>query len=144
MKLIRVTNTRMLNFKSDIFNDYPDKDYIRKLLKLNRLLIQFFDEGKLIGILVASKKDKYIKINLVLAHPKYRREHIATHLMRILINILKDDFCDANILYTVCPTKFKTDEYQSLLLKCGFQLSTIKSNGELVYTYAKSIQESSR
>lgn len=141
MKLIRVTNTRHLKFNktNEIFDYYPDQDYLRKLNKLNRLLIIFFDEGKIIGCGVCSKKNRYIKLNMLLVHPNYRRQKIATHILNVIKSILNDDFCDADTLYTVCPTKFKTDDYQSLLIKNGFQLSTIKSNGELVYTYAKSI-----
>lgn len=141
MKLIRVTNTRRIKLSRDcdIFESYPDQEYLRKLSRLNRLYIQFFDEGKLTGVGVCSKKDRFIKINLILVHPRYRREHIATYILKTIINILNDDFCNADALYTVCPTKFNTDKYQNLLLKNNFQLSTIKSNGELVYTYAKSV-----
>lgn len=145
MNLIRVTNTHMLKVKgNDIFKSYPDIDYVYKLCNLNRLLIQYFDEGKLVGVAVVSKKDRFLKLNLMIVHPKFRRAKIATMMLKVILNFLRDDFCDADTLYTVCPRKFDTNDYQGFLIKNGFQLSTIKANGEAVYTYAKSVQESTR
>ena len=102
-------------------------------------MIVYMVEDLVAGVIVLSKKDRFLKINLVLTHKYLRNRKIASVLMKVVFNILEDDFSDTDVLYTVCTTKFDTKNYQSFLIKHGFTLSTIKANGELVYTYAKSI-----
>lgn len=140
MKLIRVTTTRNINLAaSDMLQKYPDTDYIRKIKRLNRCAIQYFDEGKLVGFAVLSKKNRFLKLNMLCVHEAYQRKGIASTILKVILEMLFDDFNPTDTLYTVCTTKFNTYNYQSFLVKHGFQLTTIKSNGELVYTYAKSI-----
>lgn len=136
---IFLKSTKGFDFNQDIFKNYPDKKYLKKLSKLNRMMIVYMVEDLLAGVIVLSKKDRFLKINLVLTHKYLRNRKIASALMRVVFNTLEDDFYDADVLYTVCTTKFDTSNYQSFLIKHGFTLSTIKANGELVYTYAKSI-----
>lgn len=136
---IYLRTTKGFDFTQDIFKGYPDKKYLKKLSKLNRELIIYMVEDLVAGVIVLSKKDRYIKINLVLTHKYLRNRKIASTLMKVVFNILNDDFYDADVLYTVCTTKFDTSSYQSFLIKHGFILSTIKANGELVYTYERSV-----
>lgn len=136
---IFIKSTKGFNFNQDIFKNYPDKKYLKKLSKLNRMMIVYMVEDLVAGVIVLSKKDRFLKINLVLTHKYLRNRKIASALMKVIFNILNDDFSDTDVLYTVCTTKFDTSNYQSFLIKHGFTLSTIKANGELVYTYAKSI-----
>ena len=136
---IYLRTTKGFDFTQDIFKGYPDKKYLKKLSKLNRELIIYMVEDLVAGVIVLSKKDRYIKINLVLTHKYLRNRNIASTLMKVVFNILNDDFYDADVLYTVCTTKFDTSSYQSFLIKHGFILSTIKANGELVYTYERSV-----
>ena len=136
---IFLKSTKGYNFNQSIFKNYPDKQYLKKLRNLNRTLLEYNLEGTTVGVSVLSKKDNFFKINLMLTHGFIRRRHIASALMKVIFNILNDDFFDANILYTVCTTKFDTSSYQQFLIKHGFVLSTIKANGELVYTYEKSV-----
>lgn len=61
MKLIRVTTTRNINLAaSNMLQKYPDTDYIRKIKRLNRCAIQYFDEGKLVGFAVLSKRIDFL------------------------------------------------------------------------------------
>ena len=136
---IFLKSTKGFDFNQDIFKNYPDKKYLKKLSKLNRMMIVYMVEDLVAGVIVLSKKDRFLKINLVLTHKYLRNRKIASALMKVVFNILSDDFSDTDVLYTVCTTKFDTKNYQSFLIKHGFTLSTIKANGELVYTYAKSI-----
>lgn len=136
---IYLRTTKGFDFTQDIFKGYPDKKYLKKLSKLNRELIVYMVEDLVAGVIVLSKKDRYLKINLVLTHKYLRNRNIASKLMKIVFNTLNDDFYNADVLYTVCTTKFDTSSYQSFLIKHGFILSTIKANGELVYTYERSI-----
>lgn len=136
---IFLKSTKGFDFNQDIFKSYPDKKYLKKLSKLNRMMIVYMVEDLVAGVIVLSKKDRFLKINLVLTHKYLRNRKIASALMKVVFNILEDDFSDTDVLYTVCTTKFDTKNYQSFLIKHGFTLSTIKANGELVYTYAKSI-----
>ena len=136
---IFIKSTKGFDFNQDIFKHYPDKKYLKKLSRLNRMLLVYMVEDLVAGVIVLSKKDRFLKINLVLTHKYLRNRKIASALMKVVFNILDDDFSDTDVLYTVCTTKFDTKNYQSFLIKHGFTLSTIKANGELVYTYAKSI-----
>ena len=136
---IFLKSTKGFDFNQDIFKNYPDKKYLKKLSRLNRMLLVYMVEDLVAGVIVLSKKDRFLKINLVLTHKYLRNRKIASALMKVVFNILEDDFSDTDVLYTVCTTKFDTKNYQSFLIKHGFTLSTIKANGELVYTYAKSI-----
>lgn len=136
---IYLRTTKGFDFTQDIFKGYPDKKYLKKLSKLNRELIIYMVEDLVAGVIVLSKKDRYLKINLVLTHKYLRNRKIASTLMKVVFNTLNDDFYNADVLYTVCTTKFDTSSYQSFLIKHGFILSTIKANGELVYTYERSI-----
>lgn len=140
MYTYRLTSTKNLNITRDIFRSYPDTTYLVKLTKLNRPCIQVYDvDKKLIGILILKKNKRSIKICLLLVHSRYRTSGLGNSLIRLTINALYSDFNDADVLYTVCPHQFKTDAYQDLLIHNNFILSTIRANGDLVYSYAKSI-----
>ena len=138
-------STRNLNTDEFIFNTYEDQNYIKKLRKTNRAVIYARSNyGMCLGAIIISKNLRALKINLMIVHKCFRRYKVGNELIKTIISIFNDDFMSADILYTVCPHNLITNEYQELLLKNGFQLTTIKANGDLIYTYAKSIQKSSR
>lgn len=137
-----LTSTRNLKLTDNIFKSYPDHTYLTKLTKLNRPAIKVYDEGKLVGYAVMSKRNRAMKLCLLIVHSNYKRLKLGTKILKIILTIFKDEFNDVDTLYTVCPKQFNTDAYQSLLIKNGFQITTVKANGEIVYSYAKSIQES--
>ena len=145
---LNATSTRFrMNLNQTIFEDYPDKNYIRKVTELNRCLItlSYNHEPPTVGLIVLSHKNRFLKINLLLVRKEFRCIGNGARLLRFVTDLINDEFIPADVLYTVCPcSKFNCDIYQKLLIKCGFQPITIKSNGDIVYTYEKSIQKSNR
>lgn len=140
--MYQLGTTKGFKYFEDLFKGYPDPTYLTKLTKLNRPTIKVYDEGKLIAFVVLCKRDRAMKLCLMLVHRFYTRQHIGLRLMHIIRSIFNDEFNDVDTLYTVCPHQFNTDAYQQLLIRTGFQVTTVKANGDIVYTYAKSIQES--
>lgn len=138
-----LTSTKGLDIHSDIFKEYPDPTYIMKLRRINRPMIMIHhEEGLLAGIAVMKQTGRHLKICLLLVHRRFKNMKLGYNLLRVIRNMFEDDFNDVDILYTTAPHQFNTDRYQELLLKFGFQISTVKANGDLVYTYAKSVQKS--
>ena len=132
--------TKNINPEEEIFENYPDKEYIKKLSRLNRPAIYALNKYDMpIGVAVLNKSFRAVKINYIMIHRCYRNLKIGYNLIKTVLSMLNDDFCDVDIIYTVCPQKIDTTIYQKLLLKLGFQVTTIKANGDIVYTYAKSI-----
>lgn len=138
----KITSTKNINFDSLIFRDYSDKKYLQSLHKLNRPAVCIYDEKDsklLIGCAVLSKRSRALKICLLMVLDNYRHKHFGSSLMKYIINFVNDDFSDVDYCYTVCPRNADTNEYEELLLKHGFYVSTIKANGDVIYTYAGSI-----
>lgn len=145
MYSFHVKSTRNLDITRDIYSGYPDISYLVKLTKLNRPCIFVNDsDNKLVGIMVLNRYDRFLKLCLLVVHPRYRRENIAHNLLQIALATLEDEFNAVDILYTVCPHQFNTDNYQKILLKHGFQVTTVKANGDIVYTYEKPIPKCNR
>ena len=137
---LELHSTKNINPEEDIFASYLDKEYIKKLSKLNRPAIYALNKYNMpIGVVVLNKSFRAVKINYIMIHRCYRNIKIGYNLIKTVLSMLNDDFCDVDIIYTVCPQKIDTTAYQQLLLKLGFQVTTIKANGDIVYTYAKSI-----
>lgn len=137
---LELHSTKNINPEEDVFESYPDKEYIKKLSKLNRPAIYALNKYDMpIGVVVLNKSFRAVKINYIMIHRCYRNSKIGYNLIKTVLSMLNDDFCDVDIIYTVCPQKIDTTAYQKLLLKLGFQVTTIKANGDIVYTYAKSI-----
>lgn len=136
-----VKSTKNLDIHNEIFKSYPDPTYLVKIRKLNRPLIEIKskDTDKILALAVLNKFERHVKICLILKHPSYKLYSFGNKLIKIILDMFNDEFMDADTLYTVCPHQFNTEKYQNLLIKNNFQLSTIKANGDLVYTYAKSI-----
>lgn len=138
----KITSTKNINFDSLIFRDYNDKKYLQSLHKLNRPAVCIYDEKDsklLIGCAVLSKRSRALKICLLMVLDNYRHKHFGSSLMKYIINFVNDDFSDVDYCYTVCPCNADTNNYEELLLKYGFYVSTIKANGDVIYTYAGSI-----
>lgn len=133
-----VKSTRNLDISLDIFRGYPDVTYLVKLSKLNRPCIEVRDEDKLVGLVVFHKHNRFLKLCLLIVHRNYvgLSKSIAESLINLVKDISEDAFNGVDVLYTVCPYQFNTDRYQQRLIKSGFQLTTIKANGDIVYTYA--------
>lgn len=141
----QLKSTRSINLDKDIFKSYPDSTYLVKISKLNRpALFVTTEEGQLVALVVLSKFGRHLKLCLLLVHGLFREKGIGNQLIQVIKTMFKDDFNDVDILYTVCPNQFNTDAYQILLMKNNFMLTTIKANGDIVYTYAKSVQKSDR
>lgn len=142
MYTYRIMSTKNINFDSLIFRDYNDKKYLQSLHKLNRPAICIFDEKYsklLIGCAILSKRSRALKICLLVVLDNYRRKHFGSSLMKHIIDFVNDDFADVDYCYTVCPRNIDTNNYEEFLLKHGFYVSTIKANGDVIYTYAGSI-----
>lgn len=136
----RLTSTKGLDINSDIFKEYPDPTYLMKLRRINRpMLMIHHSEGLLAGIAVMKQTGRHLKICLLLVHRHFKNMKLGYNLLMIIKSMFDDDFNDVDILYTTVPHQFNTDRYQELLTRFGFQVSTVKANGDLVYTYAKSI-----
>lgn len=140
----RIKSTKNMNIHDEIFKEYPDPTYLVKVRKLNRPLIEVRTEvgQDLVALAVLNQVGGHLKLCLIIVHPMFKNFRLGNNIIRIIINMFIDEFNNADVLYTVCPHQFNTDNYQNLLLRNGFQLSTIKANGDLVYTYAKSVQKS--
>lgn len=142
MYTYRIMSTKNINFDSLIFRDYNDKKYLQSLHKLNRPAICVFDEKYsklLIGCAVLKRHRRTLKICLFTVLDAYRHKHFGSSLMKAVLNLVNDDLSDADYCYTVCPKNVDTDEYEEFLLKHGFYVSTIKANGDVIYTYARTI-----
>lgn len=138
----KISSTKNINFDSLIFREYADKKYLQSLHKLNRPAVCIYDEKYsklLIGCAVLSKKSRALKICLLVVLDNYRHKHFGSSPMKYIINFVNDDFSDVDYCYTVCPRNVDTNGYEELLLKHGFYVSTIKANGDVIYTYAGSI-----
>lgn len=137
----QIKSAKNMNIHDKLFRDYPDPTYLVKIRKLNRPLIELRTKigQDLAAIAVLNRVNKHLKLCLIIVHPMFKTMKLGYNIIKLIINMFNDDFNDADILYTVCPNQFNTDNYQKLLIKSGFQLSTIKANGDLVYTYAKSV-----
>lgn len=140
---LELHSTKNINPDEEIFLTHPDKDYIKNLSKLNRPAIYALSRyGIPIGVVVLDKKFRAVKINYICVHRCYRNLKIGYNLIKTVLSIFTDEFSPIDVIYTVCPQKIDTTIYQKLLLKLGFQVTTIKANGDIVYTYAKPIQKS--
>lgn len=142
MELVyKLRSTKNMDIHNKLFKDYPDPTYLVKIRKLNRPLIEIRTKigEELIAVAVLNRVEKHIKICLLIAHPMFKTLKLGYNIIKLIIGMFNDDFNDADVLYTVCPHQFNTDNYQKLLLKNGFQVTTVKANGDLVYTYAKSV-----
>lgn len=138
----KLMSTKNVNFDCLIFRDYSDKKYLQSLHRLNRPVICVFDkkhDDLLIGCVVLSQYKRALKICLFTVLGNYRHKHFGSSLMKLVLNYINDDFCDADYCYTVCPHNIDTNEYEEFILRHGFSLSTIKANGDLVYAYARTI-----
>lgn len=138
----KLMSTKNINFDSLIFRDYSDKKYLQSLHRLNRPAVCIYDEKYsklLIGCAVLSKRSRALKICLLVVLDNYRHKHFGSSLMKYIIDFVNDDFSDVDYCYTVCPKNMDTDEYEEFLLKHGFYVSTIKANGDVIYTYAGSV-----
>lgn len=137
---LELHSTKNINPEEDVFESYPDKEYIKKLSKLNRPAIYALNKYDMpVGVIVLDKKFRAVKINYIMIHRCYRNMKIGYNLIKTVLSMFNDDFSPVDIIYTVCPQKIDTTIYQKILLKLGFQVTTIKANGDIVYTYAKSI-----
>lgn len=138
----KLMSTKNINFDSLIFRGYSDKKYLQSLHRLNRPAVCIYDEKYsklLIGCAVLSKRSRALKICLLVVLDNYRHKHFGSSLMKYIIDFVNDDFSDVDYCYTVCPKNMDTDEYEEFLLKHGFYVSTIKANGDVIYTYAGSV-----
>lgn len=138
----KISSTKNINFDSLIFREYPDKKYLQSLHRLNRPAVCIYDESYsklLIGCAVLSKRSRALKICLLVVLDNYRHRHFGSSLMKYIIDFVSDDFSDVDYCYTVCPRDVDTNNYEEFLLKHGFYVSTIKANGDVIYTYAGSI-----
>lgn len=134
--------TKNVNFDSLIFREYTDKKYLQSLHRLNRPAVCIYDEKDsklLIGCATLSKRSRALKICLLVVLDNYRHKHFGSSLMKYIIDFVNDDFSDVDYCYTVCPCNIDTNEYEGFILRHGFSLSTIRANGDLVYTYARTI-----
>ena len=133
-------STKNYNYNKEIFKSYPDPTYIAKLTKLNRPLLEVVtDTDELAALAVMRKHERFMKLCLLIVDVRFRKYDLGNKLIRIVQSIFNDEWNAVDVLYTVCPHQFNTDNYQNILIKNGFQVSTIKANGDIVYTYAKSI-----
>lgn len=137
----QVKSTKGIIVHHEIFRNYPDTTYLVKLRKLNRPIIYFKDIylDRTIGIAVLDRHGRHQKICLVIVHPEFKQHGLGTQIIKFIQGMFTDDFNDLDVLYTVCPHQFNTDNYQKLLIKNGFQPVTIKSNGDIIYSYAKPV-----
>lgn len=138
----KLMSTKNINFDSLIFKDYSDKKYLQSLHRLNRPVICVFDKKHndlLIGCVVLSQYKRVLKICLFTVLDNYRHKHFGSSLMKLVLNYVNDDFSDVDCCYTVCPHNIDTNEYEGFILRHGFSLSTITANGDLVYTYARTV-----
>mgnify|MGYP001050532689 FL=1 len=138
----KISSTKNINFDSLIFREYPDKKYLQSLHRLNRPAVCIYDESYselLIGCAVLSKRSRALKICLLVVLDNYRHRHFGSSLMKYIIDFVNDDFSDVDYCYAVCPRNVDTNNYEGFLLKHGFYVSTIKANGDVIYTYAGSI-----
>ena len=135
----KILTTKNFNFSLSLFEDYVDKSYLNKLSKLNRPLIAVYRDNVLIGAIVFSKHGNALKINILCIHPVYRRKGLGTNLLRLVLSFVEDDFCNQVVVYSTISNIQNSCAYQELLLKNGFQIQTVKANGEVIYTYGKSI-----
>lgn len=137
---LELKSSKNINIHEEVFNDYSDPMYIKRLTTLNRPAIFALSKYNTpLGVIVLNKKFRAVKISYICIHPCYRRQHIGYNLIDTIKSMFNDDFADVDVIYTVCPKKINTDNYQKLLLRCGFQVTTIKANGDIVYSYAKSV-----
>lgn len=138
----KISSTKNINFDSLIFREYTDKKYLQSLHRLNRPAVCIYDteyQNVLVGCAVLSKRSRALKICLLVVLDNYRHKHFGSSLMKYIIDFVNDDFSDVGYCYTVCPKNMDTDEYEEFLLKHGFYASTIKANGDVIYTYARPI-----
>ena len=138
----KISSTKNIDFDSLIFREYSDKKYLQSLHRLNRPAVCIYDESYsklLIGCVVLSKRSRALKICLLVVLDNYRHRHFGSSLMKYIIDFINDDFFDVDYCYTVCPRNVDTNNYEEFLLKHGFYVSTIKANGDVIYTYAGSI-----
>lgn len=137
-----ISSTKNINFDSLIFREYPDKKYLQSLHRLNRPAVCIYDETYsklLVGCAILSKRSRALKICLLMVLDNYKHKHFGSSLMKYIIDFVNDDFSDVDYCYMVCPKNIDTNEYEGFILRHGFSLSTIKANGDLVYTYARTI-----
>lgn len=140
-----IKSTKNIDFTDSLFEDYLDQEYLKKLHKVNRPVIAVTTkEGILVGCAILCHKRSAIKINLLIVHKLFRHTGLGKSLLKVIVNFVDDTFCEATTCYTVCPEFMDTTDFQTILLKQGFLLTTIKANGDTVFTYATSVQKRSR
>lgn len=138
MRYYKIISSKNLDSDYSMFDDLKDKSLIKKLNKLNRpCIVAQHNNECYIGCIVFCRKQRAIKINLLYTHPGFRNQGIAKSLLKLVLNFINDDFSDYDVVYSVANPD--NEIYQELLTKSGFQIQTVKANGELVFTYGKSI-----
>lgn len=140
--------SRDINFEDSIFDsirksysDFPT--WSERMNKLNRpCLVAYNEEEKeyeAIAILKPCEQHRVLKICTFKVANKYRHKGLGRQLIHWIISIVNDDFQPFDKCYI---TLFLTKDTYSLpkfLELNNFTLTNIRANGELVYTYERTV-----
>lgn len=144
MYSFRLTSSKNILTFINQFLTYPDTTHLMQLSKVNRPMLIVAKNNLVVGCSVFSHKLKKLKIDLFIVNPSFRKLGIGRTMMQIIKNVYHDEILGLETLYTSVPSLKSYFEYQEFLINQGFEITTVKSNGAVIFTYAESIQKSNR
>lgn len=140
--------SRNINFEDEIFDsirksydDFPT--WSERMKKLNRPCIVAINEKtkqyECIAILKPCEQHRVLKICTFKVHNKFRHKGLGRALMNSIINIVNDDFAPFDKCYITLFLTTDTSSLPKFLERNNFTLTNLRANGEIVYTYERTV-----
>lgn len=146
--IFEIKLSRSINFDDPIFDsirkNYNNFDtWSKRMNKVNRPCIVLenknTNEYECIAILKPCESHRVLKICTFKVAEKYRRKHLGSQMIKWIKSIVNDDFQPFDKCYITLFLTSDTAFMPEFLERNEFTLTNIRSNGELVYTYERSI-----
>lgn len=118
-----------------------ENEILERLKKVNRPSFYIYKEGMLAGFAIISQKFDVGKLEYIYVFKEWRRKGFANYLMRIIMNIASDELANMRYVYCRVPLKLLTVRLNKLLFKYKFNITAIRPNRDIIYTYEKPVQE---
>lgn len=135
-----LTTEECASFFSKLFwkNRKLSPKYFVNVSHLNRPLIGVYLGDTLIACAILKEAGRALKISSIMSTLLLQSSKLTQEILSIIKSIVDDDFSVFDNCYIEIDDT-APEELVNILIKNGFQLTTIRANGVNIYTYAKSI-----
>lgn len=136
-----ITPDEFKMFFSKLFfsNKQFSEDYFVRLMCLNRPTICVYLGTMLVGCMILKKVKRTLKISAVSSILILQGEHIVKSLLKIAQDFVDNEFSEFDNCYITINPNNTPEQILDILSKLGYQITTVRANGDYIYTYAKSI-----